>query len=210
MFFLQDRSSVPDQVSKGPFQKSWSRSRGRVGFYWFPKTLIGAIVLPCRTSTWAVAMCPGAIPEQSTIGPETLLEIWFFTHIDINHDFTISGQTLSHGDVSPDRFWKICHRSKHPSCNFEFPIARIENIFLPCRTAVRSKARCQKGPFQKNWSRSRGHVGFYGFSQTLIGATVLPPRANTWAMAMCHGAVPEQSTTGLETLLGFAVFHTHL
>ena len=52
-----------------------------------------------------------------------------FAHTLIkNNDFTIKRQTLSHGNVPSDHFWKICDRCKHPSCNFDFPSARIENI----------------------------------------------------------------------------------
>ena len=95
------------------------------------------------------------------------------------------------------------------ACNFNFQHTHIENCFFhQDRSSVPGKV--SKGPFQKCWSRSRGHVEFYWFSQTLMRATVLPPRKNTWTVAMCQGAIPEQSTTGLTTSLEISSLHIHL
>ena len=49
----------------------------------------------------------------------------------------------------------------------------------------------------------------FSFSDTLIGAIVLPPKANTWAIAMCQGTTPEQCTTGFETLFEMVFVHSH-
>ena len=106
---------------------------------WAPAPRLGALGYICRVG--ALFCQTGRIlepwrcvkgPSQNNLQP-VLKPCWkfrFLTHPYSNHDFIIKGQTLSHGNVSSDQFWKICHRCKHPSCNSDFPSTRTENIYF--------------------------------------------------------------------------------
>jgi len=93
---------------------------------------------------WRCVKGPCQNNLQPVLQPHWKFE--FCIHTYRNQAFSISGQTLSHGDVSQDQFWKICLLSKHPSGNFEFPCIRIEYILFWFRTALRSVTRCQGDP----------------------------------------------------------------
>ena len=141
------RPSVQDQVSKEPFRKKTRLDPEAfydfIDFHrlWYESMLChtGRVLEPCR--------CVKG-PFQNNLQP-VLKHCWklqILTHSYKNNDVTIKSQTLSHGYVPSDHFWKICDRCKHPSCNFDFPSTRIENMCF------------QPGPLFGPWPSVKGAI----------------------------------------------------
>ena len=146
---IQDRSSVHDQVPKGPFQNNWSRSRGHVGFYWFPHTLIESIVLPPRANTWAMAMCQGAMSEQSTTFFEALLTILIFHAHLWKPWFYNQGSNLESWTCAARPILENLPPVQTPMLAISISSTPIYKICFSSRTALRSLTRCQRGHSRK-------------------------------------------------------------
>ena len=163
LFFHQNRSSVPGHCHRGHSRNAEVGSEAMLYFidfhrlWWEPWFCHpGRILEP-----WRCVKGPYQNNLQPVLQPHWNLEFCIYTYR--NQAFSISGQTLSHGDVSQDQFWKICHLSKHPSGNFEFPYIRIEYICISFRTALRSMTRCQRGLSRKTEVGPEAMLDFIDF-----------------------------------------------
>ena len=129
--FMQDRCSVHGQVSKGALPEKMKSFPRPCWILWIFTDIDRSHCFATQGEYWSHGDVSWGHPRTIYNRSWNLIGTCSFSHTLIETMILQSRvQALSHDSVAPDQFWKICHRSKDPSCNLAFPHNRLGLLFF--------------------------------------------------------------------------------